>query len=204
MTTPKKYDILNPTIERTDFLCQNDPLSCAKERTVFSIVRRIEGFLLGVAMQRGKSFKKGQTPWNKGKKDIYSSETLQKLRNARLGKHHSKETKEKISKSGIGIKKPHSEEHKRNLRLNHADVKWEKHPYWKGDNAKYSALHRRVEIKRGKPKFCEICKTSDKSKKYHWANLTGNFTDVMDYKRLCLRCHRKYDTKKGAKPWKKQ
>lgn len=53
LLSSNKYDILNLTIERTDFLCQNDPLSCAEERTVFSIVRRIKGFLLEDTMLKG-------------------------------------------------------------------------------------------------------------------------------------------------------
>jgi|GEM_PF-3038442 len=69
----------------------------------------------------------------------------------------------------------------------------ENHPMWKGNKAKYSALHMRVRDKRGNPSFCEICKTSDKRKKYQWANLTGKYEDVMDYKRMCVPCHSKYD-----------
>ena len=67
---------------------------------------------------------------------------------------------------------------------------------WKGDKAKYSALHMRIRIKRGNPSFCEVCKTTDKSKKYEWANLTGKYEDVMDYKRMCVPCHSKYDNKR--------
>lgn len=67
---------------------------------------------------------------------------------------------------------------------------------WKGNKAKYHALHERVRIKRGEPNFCEICKTSEKGKRYEWANLTGRYTDVMDYKRMCCSCHTKYDNEK--------
>jgi hypothetical protein len=64
---------------------------------------------------------------------------------------------------------------------------------WKGDNAGYSGFHVRVDRLRGKPKRCESCGLSDENRKYHWANLTGNYSDVWDYKRLCVSCHRKYD-----------
>lgn len=45
---------------------------------------------------------KGQIPWNKGKKNVYSEKTIEKIRNSKRGTFHSKETKEKIRKSNIG------------------------------------------------------------------------------------------------------
>ena len=64
---------------------------------------------------------------------------------------------------------------------------------WKGANATYSALHIRVEKERGKPHYCSVCGTMER-KRYEWANLTGNYNDVMDYARMCIPCHRKYDS----------
>ncbi len=64
---------------------------------------------------------------------------------------------------------------------------------WKGDEATYSALHYRVESSRGKPNFCTACGAIDKSKIYEWCNLTGNYSNVNDYARMCRKCHRKYD-----------
>ena len=61
----------------------------------------------------------------------------------------------------------------------------ENNPSWKGDKAGYKALHYRVYKKRGKPKHCEVCGTRDKNKRYQWANLTGKFEDINDYKRMC-------------------
>jgi hypothetical protein len=63
---------------------------------------------------------------------------------------------------------------------------------WKGNKATYSALHHRVEVARGKPHYCSVCGTMDASV-YEWANLTGKYEDVMDYARMCRKCHRKYD-----------
>jgi len=65
------------------------------------------------------------------------------------------------------------------------------HPNWKGDQAGYNALHRRVEAVRGKPMECEKCGCT--STDLHWANMTGNYHDVWDYKRLCPGCHKRYD-----------
>jgi len=66
---------------------------------------------------------------------------------------------------------------------------------WKGDNATYAALHYRVESSRGKPHYCSVCGTMD-AKRYEWANLTGVYQDINDYARMCVPCHRKYDSKR--------
>ncbi len=63
---------------------------------------------------------------------------------------------------------------------------------WKGDKATYAALHYRVEAARGKPHLCEVCGDMEKGF-YEWANLTGRYADIMDYKRMCRKCHRQYD-----------
>lgn len=66
---------------------------------------------------------------------------------------------------------------------------------WKGDKAGYSAFHRRLEALKGRPKKCEICGTDDPKKTYDWANLTGEYDDPEDFKRMCRSCHWKYDGK---------
>ncbi len=66
-----------------------------------------------------------------------------------------------------------------------------KNSSWKGDSATYAALHRRVEAQRGRPKRCEDCgKTRGR---FEWANISGRYSDVMDYKRLCVSCHHRLD-----------
>ena len=66
-------------------------------------------------------------------------------------------------------------------------------PSWKGNDANYQALHLRVEIARGKPKCCSCCDTTDPNVKYEWANLSGRYTELTDYARLCVLCHRRLD-----------
>ena len=63
---------------------------------------------------------------------------------------------------------------------------------WKGNNAGYAAFHIRVQKVRGKADHCEVCK---KGRYFEWANLTGKFEDVSDYKMMCKSCHAKYDKK---------
>lgn len=64
---------------------------------------------------------------------------------------------------------------------------------WKGSEASYSAFHFRVESEYGKPKNCDECGESSESKTYDWANLSGEYDNIKDYKRMCRSCHRKYD-----------
>lgn len=69
---------------------------------------------------------------------------------------------------------------------------------WRGDEAKYQALHLRVETVRGKPERCERCGTTDPRKRYEWANLTGRYEDIADYERMCRICHCTYDAQRRA------
>ena len=66
---------------------------------------------------------------------------------------------------------------------------------WKGNQASYQAFHLRMIAEFGQPKRCEQCGTTDKRKSYDWANLTGNYHDMADYRRMCRSCHSKMDNK---------
>lgn len=70
-----------------------------------------------------------------------------------------------------------------------------KNHMWKGDQAGYSSLHKRLHRKFGKENKCYVCGTTDPNKTYDYANLTGNYSDENDYKRMCRSCHWKYDEK---------
>lgn len=64
---------------------------------------------------------------------------------------------------------------------------------WKGDKAGYQALHARVQNARGTPSLCSVCGRDDDGTIYDWANLTGDYTDVDDYARMCRSCHHRFD-----------
>lgn len=66
-------------------------------------------------------------------------------------------------------------------------------PLWRGDAVGYTALHRRVDARRGQPSKCERCGTDDPSVRYEWANLTGDYTNIDDFERMCALCHRRFD-----------
>lgn len=72
----------------------------------------------------------------------------------------------------------------------------ENNPQWKGNSVKYMGLHNWVRRHFGTPKECENCGETKKSM-YHWANISGEYRrDRLDWKRLCVSCHKKYDTEK--------
>ena len=73
---------------------------------------------------------------------------------------------------------------------------------WRGDDATYAAMHKRVESLRGCPSVCEQCDTTTASR-FEWANISGRYNDTADYVRLCVSCHRQLDARRrkatGAK-----
>lgn len=75
------------------------------------------------------------------------------------------------------------------------DQRGDKNSYWKGDDAGIPALHKRIKKLRGQPQLCEVCGRSGPGGYYEWANLTGNYRDMDDYRRMCKSCHFRYDEK---------
>ncbi len=78
-------------------------------------------------------------------------------------------------------------------RLRKAGVQMRPIGVYRQTEASYSAYHHRVTAARGKPKACEDCGCTDPACRYEWANLTGNYADPNDYKRLCKPCHVLFD-----------
>ncbi len=69
------------------------------------------------------------------------------------------------------------------------------HHNWKGNSAGYVAFHARLNRIFGKLKSCSVCGSKDDPNTiYEWANLTGKYHDLHDYKRMCRKCHRRYDS----------
>jgi hypothetical protein len=121
----------------------------------------------------------------------------------RKGTHHSKKTKELLSKIQKGKKKYEmTDEIRKKISKNHARPmlgrKGEKITQWKGDDASYSAKHTWIESIKGKPRKCEDCGT-EKAKKFEWANIDHKYSrNPDDYIRLCHKCHIKLDKALGS------
>jgi hypothetical protein len=112
----------------------------------------------------------------------------------------SKFMKTQTGKKGHHYGKPHSEESKKKMsKALKGKTLGEKNGMWKGKKATYDAFHRRVSSWRGKPIYCEICGRKKKDKRFHWTNLTGDYTNINDYKRMCVPCHSRYDSDKRYK-----
>jgi len=122
-----------------------------------------------------------------------------------LGKHHTEETRKKLSKSHTGKKL--SEETKRKIGLKSKGhivteemrknisekQKGEKHCNWKGEKVSYRTLHNWIVKHYGKANHCEHCGKLD-AKVYDWANISGEYKrDISDYIQLCRKCHCKFD-----------
>lgn len=127
-----------------------------------------------------------------------------------LGKSHSKETKEKMSKSKLGEKNPmygrhHSEETKKKLSSSLKGIRSgennpmfsissEKHPQWKGDEAGYIAKHQWVRRHFGKASFCELNPMHSSKAGYEWHNISGNYNrNRDDWIQLCRSCHKEVE-----------
>ena len=141
--------------------------------------------------------------WPKGKK--HSKESREKIRIANIGKRnpmygkpsamsgkkHSKESRDKMSQSHKGqtswSKGKHlSEEHKLKISLANS----------RGENVGYQALHIWIRKQLGKPDTCEHCGINGLSgRSIHWANKSREYKRRLDdWIRLCVSCHKKYDS----------
>lgn len=69
---------------------------------------------------------------------------------------------------------------------------------WKGDEVGYFSLHNWMGRAYGRPSLCEDCGLTDPTRKYQWANISHKYLrDRLDWKRLCIPCHRKMDMEDG-------
>lgn len=136
-------------------------------------------------------FKKGYTPWNKGKKSPHK------------GHPQSEDTRKKISENNARYwkgkkREPVSESTRK--KLSEAQ-RGEKHYYWKGDKVGYGGLHVWVRSRLGKAKKCIKCGLDKipvgKKRFFHWSNISGKYKrSLSDWQELCVSCHKKYDLKK--------
>ena len=111
-----------------------------------------------------------------------TEEHIRKVSLARIGKKHSKETKEKMIKNHRikrGYPPPMLGKNMTEERINQKD------------KVSYSSLHRWIRKNKQKPTFCEKCLTN---KPMDVANISQEYKrDINDFEWLCRRCHMKSD-----------
>ena len=129
----------------------------------------------------------------------WTEEQRKRLSLIKLGKKFSIKQNKKLSKI---IKQNYKDNRNRAINLSNKlkgrKNTWmvgDKNSKWKGDNVGYRSLHRWVESKLGKPKFCEECGNRELNhRQYHWSNISGSYKrQVIDWQRLCAKCHKAYD-----------
>ena len=77
--------------------------------------------------------------------------------------------------------------------------KEEKSNNWRGDNVGYGGVHQWLYRNYGKASECIDCRSKED---IEWANISGKYLrDIIDWKQLCLPCHRKFDNW-SQKMWK--
>ena len=155
--------------------------------------------------------KKGYIPWNKGK--AWSDKVKKKLSESHKGKipwnkylvslycNYCK----KLFQPRVCIQKFCSKKCSDNAKIGITTwskgkkAPWatgEKNFNWKGDDVGYSGLHYWVVSRLGKPTTCWHCgKSNLHGNSIQWANKSHTYKrDVNDWLRLCVKCHRKYDS----------
>lgn len=64
----------------------------------------------------------------------------------------------------------------------------------------YSLVHEWVRYHFGKADKCEDCGLEGNSRQVNWANISKRYLrERSDWKKLCVRCHRKFDRKDDCK-----
>ena len=89
-------------------------------------------------------------------------------------------------------RKPHTLQTRKKISISNTG---ELSSQWKGDNAKYQALHGWIRRHYGSANHCENINCKGKSKEYQWALKTGKkySRNINDYIQLCRSCHQKMD-----------
>ena len=136
-----------------------------------------------------------------------SEEHKQNISNSKKGKKQSEKTKKQISESIKKLYLKHPEKwiqskeskKKRSEKMKGKNMR-DKSPNWKGDNAKYDAIHNNIRKNKPKPKDCEDCGKPENYDikngygKLELSNSTGKLIrDINNFRWVHQSCHIKYD-----------
>lgn len=142
-------------------------------------------------MGNGK-FKKGQVPWNKGKKHTPAS--IEKMRIANMGNKyslgykHTQDARRKMSEAKVGKHSSFKTEFKKGHGSGEHNVNW------KGNKVTNQSIHWWVRTHFIKKGVCEHCHLERKTE---WSNKDHKYDskDRECWQELCRSCHQKYDYK---------
>jgi len=130
--------------------------------------------------------KKGRIRWNPGKELLEQKYLTEKKTLTEIGVESGVSALTVMrALDAAGIQRRGAKE--RNMKKGQANGNW------KGSDASYSAMHKRVYKILGKADHCEECGRADNGTVYNWANLTGKLDDPKDYASLCRKCHNHLD-----------
>lgn len=122
---------------------------------------------------------KGQIPWNKGKKGVYSEDSLKRFSQAKLIKP---------TKYWLGKKR--------------TQMNGDKNPKWLGKEVGYVGAHLWLRYKKGSASKCEnrekqflpfACSLISNNFDWAFKGKKGHKRGEQYYYQLCKSCHRKYD-----------
>jgi hypothetical protein len=121
-----------------------------------------------------------------------TEEHKSKISKSRLGQHMTPETKLKMSIVRKGMK--HTEETKSKISKNRSGISNDENHYqWKGEDVKYSGLHRWISRKLGKANKCEFADETCRGP-FEWSNISHTYKrNVNDFQPLCSSHHKRYD-----------
>jgi len=160
---------------------------------------------------------KGKSSWRKGKTRIYSEETLRRMSEALKGRIFTQETRKKISESLRGEKNPmwgkrgrdnpmygkkHTEEARKKISKNHADISGIKNPNWEDGKSfepysiDWTETLRRV-IRERDHYICLLCGQS--GNEVHHIDYDKKNCNPKNLITLCHNCHLK--TYRNRKYW---
>lgn len=157
-------------------------------------------------------FIKGFIPWNKGLKGwlVHNEESKRKISQTHKGRKFTEDHKNKLRIVNLGENNPFWKGGKPKCVICEKEISYgsvyckncrqkdERHHQWKGDDAGYQAKHFWVYKRLGSPNYCEICKTIDPNKTYHWSNRDHKYKrSLKDWQRVCAKCHKMYDKLKN-------
>lgn len=159
------------------------------------------------------SFKKGDTPWNKGTRGIMVAWN-KGITGVLIGENANrwkgglpncldcgKQLSQRHSKTNRCSKCFHLIPELRNLRsaIQIGKRVGIENPQWAGDNVSYRSLHKWVRRWLGDPIECRFCGFEGCGHLMHWANISRQYKrELDDWISLCSSCHGKFDKEGGG------